>query len=141
MLVLLGVVGASFFILGPVLIDGLSRISGFSDADEGMIIVSVASVFFGLWGLACILAANNVLVDRSMRAGMTAFVICVIAIILTAIWPLLAAILSGIVFSVLLAWNLRVFSLAHRQISRRERPDHNQGRNIGDGLHQFPKHC
>jgi len=106
-----------------------------------MIIVSVACVFFGLWGLACILAANNVLVDRSMRAGMTAFVICVIAIILTAIWPLLAAILSGIVFSVLLAWNLRVFSLAHRQISRRERPDHNQGRNIGDGLHQFPKHC
>jgi len=29
LLVLLGVVGASFFILGPVLIDGLSRISGF----------------------------------------------------------------------------------------------------------------
>jgi membrane protein CcdC involved in cytochrome C biogenesis len=65
-----------------------------------------------------------------MRAGMTAFVICVIAIILTAIWPLLAAILSGTVFSALLVWHLRVFSFAHRQIFRREHPDHNQGRNI-----------
>lgn len=129
-LVLLGAVAASFFLLGPVLVEGLSRISGFSGADEGVIIVLVASFFFGLWGLACILAANIVLVDRSMRAGITAFVICVIAIILTAIWPLLAAILSGTVFSALLVWNLRVFSLAHRQIFRRERPDHNQGRNI-----------
>lgn len=140
LLVLLGAVAASFFLLGPVLVDGLSRMSGFSGTDEGRIIVLVASFFLGLWGLACIIAANIVLVGRSMRVGATVFVLCVIAAIMIAFWPLLATILSGIVFSVLLAWNLRVFSLAHRQISRRERPDHNCDRNIV-GLHQFPMHC
>lgn len=109
LLALLGVIGASFYLFGPVLVDGLSRVAGFSGADEGMIIVSVAGVFFGLWGLVCIVAANIVLAGRSMRAGGAAFVICVIAIILTAIWPLLAALLNGTGFSGLLAWNLRVF--------------------------------
>ncbi|SOC31367.1 hypothetical protein SAMN05428964_1166 [Thalassospira xiamenensis] len=109
LLVLLGAVGASFFLLGPVLIEGLARISGFSGADEGMIIVSVASFFFGLWGLACIVAVNIVLVGRSMRAGAAAFVLWVIAAIMTAFWPLLAALLSGTAFSGLLVWHLRVF--------------------------------
>ncbi|AXO16394.1 hypothetical protein [Thalassospira indica] len=99
LLALLGAVGTSFYLLGPVLVEGLAGIAGFSGADEGLIIVAVASFFLGLWGLASIVAANIILAGRSMRAGAAAFVLCVIAAIMSAFWPLLAALLHGIAFA------------------------------------------